>query len=745
VKSRFTAAICVLSLLVGSACASAAGERKLLIGVIDQVTWSDLLGADVQAPAVQKVAQEGGVGLMCVRTAGGAAYLTIGAGTRALEPAAQPGKPGLEGRAFSTYETVEGRPAAATYYAYTGERPGGNAIVHPGIGGLVRANAEATYPVVLGLLGSALREAGLRVACVGNADTADARHREAAAIAMDRQGLVEFGDVGSRLTAANPAGAHRLSTDREGLLAAFRRAAAVADVVVVDFGETSRAASSAGLMSPGAAAVARARAVEAADRLLAGVLAGLSLEQWGVLLLAPTARASDPEEQFANLTPVIFRPPGRGRGLLTSPSTRRPGLVVNTDVAATVLDYFGIAAPAAAVGRPMRVERVSGEPLARVKTDEVRQGAVEVVRRYVFRWVAGLSALALWAAAGLMVLGDRAPSAARRLVRGLLLLLLSAPPALLVVGLISPSAVGHLSLSALGPLSLPAARIAAIAVVLTVVLAQFSSGLSGGRAGHVVPSLALVGLLIYDLWRGGGMLEWSPLSYSAAGGARFYGVGNEYAGALLGAALVGAAALLMSRASAGWGARVLTAAALLACAAFVGHPRYGANLGMALGCAVGFGVFALYLWRDRPTGGEAFAVLLVAGLVAAAAVSTDLLARGGEASHVGRFVAGVKSQGWVVLVEVVARKWAMSWALVRASLWTDAAVAALGVVGVLLIARPPGGLRALERQEWLGPALTAAVAGAIASLVLNDSGIVAAALVLLYGAGSLAYLGLAEE
>jgi hypothetical protein len=42
------------------------------------------------------------------------------------------------------------------------------------------------------------------------------------------------------------------------------------------------------------------------------------------------------------------------------------------------------------------------------------------------------------------------------------------------------------------------------------------------------------------------------------------------------------------------------------------------------------------------------------------------------------------------------------------------------------------------------PAVAGCLAGAVASLLLNDSGIISAALALVYGAGSLAYVGLGE-
>jgi hypothetical protein len=707
-------------------------DRKLIIGVIDQVTWGDLLSRDVHAPTLRALAKGGGVGMMSVRAArsagGDGAYLTIGAGARAAA-AGRAGQPSPEGRAFDVAELVDGQPAGRVYTSRTGWPIGDNRIVHPGIGELIRQNESLSYPITPGMLGGTLRRAGLRVACVGNADTQDRLHRELVAIGMDEQGLVELGEVGSELLSPAPNLAYRVTTDPKRLLWAFHHVAAAADVIAIDFGETSRVGEYAVVMPPLAARKARARAIAEADRLLAAVVRVLPKSDWGVLILAPTARDADPEERSSYLTPVIFRGPRGTRGLLTSPSTRRKGLVVNTDVAATVLDYFEMQTPAGVVGRPMRVEQSKEDSLSRMKSEEARQGDLEVARRYAFRWLAVLSAVALWASTGMFALGDRVPRWLRSLARGLLLILLAAPPALLLVGL--------------RPLSLP--QVLGGAVALAAIIALVGAALTSWRSGHALPAIALVALLIWDLVRGQNMLQWSPLSYSAASGARFYGIGNEYGGALLGAALIGIAAVLSRRQHASSASeRFVAAVVLFGITGLVGYPRYGANLGMALGCAVGFAVFLAYLWQERPTWANVLTVLIVMGVAAGAAVGADAFLRGGGASHVGMFLANVKQQGWNALIQVAARKWTMNWALVRASLWTDTAVAGFGVLGALLLAKPRRALTALAEEEWLGPAVIACAAGAVASWAFNDSGIVAAALVMLYGAGTMAYLGLGD-
>jgi len=710
-----------------------AGDRKLLIAVLDQITWHDLLEDQMKAPTLHGLATQGGVAMMCARTARGPSggYLTIGAGSRASSCSIPDTWMSAEGYAFQAQEMRDGIPAGRLYTVYTGWPVGNNAIVHLGIGELLRENFSASYPLRLGLLGGRLRRSGLRVACIGNADTPKSPHRELAAIGMDEQGLVQMGDVGPGLARLDSSVPYRYTTDPQRLVSAFRRAAGMADVVVLELGETSRAAEYAGLMTSAAARATRRGAIERADRLLGDVLASVASEEWAVLLISPTVREPDPQEQFAPLSPVIFFAPGQPPGLLTSRSTRRPGLVVNTDVAPTVLSYFDLELPSEAIGRPMTCQPVPGpdQALARLKADLLRHDVADSGHRQTFRWLPLLATIALGITALLFLLGERAPHSARMLLRALLLLLLAVPPAMLLVAIYSLSAPQML------------AGIAGASLVIALV----GSWVTGGRSGHVVPALTLAALLSYDLLRGQHMLQWSPFSYSPAAGARFYGIGNEYGGALLGAALLSASGLLSPRQHSAWGERPLAALLLAGIVALVGSPRFGANLGMALGCAAGFTVFVLYLWHERPTAEDLMVGALLALAIVGAAIAADIILRGPEASHIGRWYSSLRSQGWEAAAQVIQRKWAMNWLLTRTSRWTGVAIMALVTYLLALLVRPRALGAGWQARPWLAPAVGACLVGAALSWLVNDSGIVAAAMALLYGAGALGYVWLGEQ
>ncbi|MFB3882802.1 MAG: hypothetical protein ACE149_16170 [Armatimonadota bacterium] len=741
------ATILLVSLLLAAAVGCQAAERKLLIVVLDKVTWHDLLASDVQAPTLLRLAQEGAPGMMCVRAARGfgGEYATIGAGSRAASRTDPTTRVSVEANAFAATERIRGVPAATAFAARTGYDPAGNAIVHLGIGDLIRQNQDSPYPLQLGLLGGTLTRAGLRVACVGNADTADVRRRDAATIIMDERGLVPMGDVSGAMGRRDQSLTYEVTADTARLAAAVRSLSRVCDVIVLDTGETTRVESFAESMTPAALAIARRRAIEKSDRLLASVVASLPQPAWSVLVLTPSLRSPQHDEAFAALAPVIWWPQPIPRGgdrssgrasrptprlldsstpLLTSPSTRRPGLVVNTDIAPSVLAHFGLPTPKQMVGRPFEFAASDGSALDRLRADLVRQDALEAARPQLTRALAILAAAALWLSALLLLIGEGVPNGLRTLARALLLLALAAPPAMLLVA-------RHPA---------PAPVTIALVAGATLLLAFLAGWLGRWRAGYVLPCLLLVALLVYDLLKGQQMLWWSPLSYSPAAGARFYGLGNEYAGALFGATVITLAALLGENASGP--ARALFGMITLAIAVLIGMPAYGANLGMSLAAAVAGAIFFLYLWRRQVFWSDALGAVLFGAALVAVALALDYFRHGSETSHIGRLVAAVQQQGWQPFVAVASRKLDMNLMLVRTSQWSDVALAAIAVLGVAVAARPARLLAALQQRFWLTPAAISGAAGALAAFALNDSGVVAAALVLLYSVGSLAYVSL---
>lgn len=219
-------------------------------------------------------------------------------------------------------------------------------------------------------------------------------------------------------------------------------------------------------------------------------------------------------------------------------------------------------------------------------------------------------------------------------------------------------------------------------------------GIFGGNLKRIL--LALVGLIFLDTLFGWKLVAQSPLSDYYIPGIRFYGIGNEYMGLLIGAALMS----VPKRFLGGVGAGIVL---------LLGLPMLGANAGGAMAATVAFFPPSKKVWwRAILPFGVAFAL---AGL--------DRLLPGAAQSHIGQ-AAGKGPGAWG---EIIVRKLAMNARLTVAG-------PTLGAIVVTAI----GGwqLRKVfarlddETQKRVVQALW----GAGAAIAFNDSGTVAALLLL---------------
>ena len=444
----------------------------------------------------------------------------------------------------------------------------------------------------------------------------------------------------------------------------------------------------------------------------------------------------------ARTTPLLDL--GGPRGLATSVSTRRDGLVALVDLCPTL-------AGAAALGDGTAIRAVAAaDPVAAVTHLDRRVAALVVARTWAIPLLV-LAALLAAAALGLAwrsAAGDRAALAGRAL-RAALLLTLALPSGYLVASRVAPtSAVAWLALGV------------AVGVLLGAAAFQLSEAAEGGgavaagtgsapgprptatwprsgtgerpwwRSGPVVLGVVLLALVVADLATGGHGLERPLLGGSAYDGERFYGLGNGYFAMALAAIMLVAAFT---------GLPAVGVAAMLGGLALVdGLPMLGADVGGALTASLTAGLALLLLGRRRGLA----ATLVLLGLAAAGGLVLVSVAAllADPSTHGSRFLSTLLDEGPAAAGRIVTHQLGRNFALLRGS--PVAWVGPLEVLAAALLAwRPPaflGGLAGpLGRpvppgQPLSGSARTRRVVllGALGStllVLLNDTGVTAIA------------------
>ncbi|NLP17639.1 MAG: hypothetical protein GX376_00940 [Firmicutes bacterium] len=706
--------LCLMGFWQPGSINAAGRDKRVIVFVLDSISITDLCAA--MTPTIDMLIDVGAMGLMNTSTYSGsarnAAHLTIGAGARAS------GGDGLE-PALEIGEEWGGIPAGEVYRNRMGLIPGGN-IVHLGMAEIIAGNSGLAATVLPGALGQTLADAGYTSSLLGNSDVPGMPRRPAAGIVIDFTGVVKDGAIGSDLLGENATAPYGLETNINSLLGALHKTTD-SSLLVIEWGDTARVDGYSRYLLPEVAVAARRRAVERADEFLGELLKGLDLEETLLLLLTPSP-AIGGYQKGERLTPIIMAGAGTGTGLLSSPTTRRAGLVANVDVAPTIIRFFQLAPPSTMMGRPMKIVPGDNAPETLSALGDIFQRNFAfrpiVIRTYIIFIIAVLAGTT-----GAIYRPGRWNSLGAQL-----LIAVAAVPLILLL----------LPLLALRKLDITLLVIA----ITTFLLVKLVYRKKNNPQPFIVLGLLTVGLLWLDLVLGQSLLLKSLLGYCPISGARYYGMGNEYMGLYLGAGLIGWSGLAGEINTAG--RRInpffIVLPGYLFLLLFIASPRLGANFGGTIATMWGGGTTIICLQKQRARRRQLLIWVLGGVLLLIALGWGDYSLAGDGASHLGRTIGLIIGAGPRELLLIIQRKVGMNLKLLKYSWWSLVILAVL-ILFILLSYRPPRLLKDLAREFpalWAG--FIGSGIGAFVAFLVNDSGVVAGATVLIFPVTTLLFL-----
>lgn len=714
----------ILSQILTAGVALGKIQGRAILLIFDGISLEDI--SQAHPPHIENLIRSGGIGLMNTRSArsgdGASGYLTIGSG--ALSDARGTIEAGL---AFNGDRIYEGRPAAEIYGSQNPQKARAESVVVLAAPLLVRRNAEGDYGAKPGLLAETLKSADKRVSVVGNADFSSKHHREAALITMDSSGLVAEGQVERELLAQDPAKPFGLKTDYEKLLAASLKLLESSDLLIVELGDSSRVNAYADFLTEEAFAEQRRAALLEGDAFLGRLLRARRGENDLIMVLSPNPPRSF-KELPGQLTPLIAAGPGIGHGLLTSPTTRRNGLVTNTDIAPTVLEHLGAPVPEDMSGRSIAI-RHSDSPLRFLLRSEEKIMAAATQRKPILTVYVALVFMLL--VLGALSLPLPLEAYLVRAIQFSLIWALAVPLALLLLPLLPASS---LNLTALLAVSL-----SGLAAVLAWAATRHFLRTVGVIAG------ATVFLISADILFGAPLMKSSLLGYDPLIGARFYGLGNEYMGVLIGAALIGTTILLDSYSKDSRLLLPLTGISFLLLILLIGLPQLGANTGGTIAATAAFLLAFARLQGKKLTIKNTAIIAAVVLLVVSLFVVVDYFNSTSNQSHVGKAVSLIRKEGAKSALDIVQRKVATNLKLIQWTIWSKVFIVSL-LIFAFVFARPIGVFKRItERYPNVTSGIYAVIAGSVVALIFNDSGVVAAATMIIFGVVALLHLVIERE
>ncbi|HAA80531.1 MAG TPA: hypothetical protein DCE09_02730 [Thermoanaerobacter sp.] len=680
-------------------------DRKIVIFIVDRVNLNDYVENDL--PNIKYLMENGTYGLMTVNSDGGRTpenvYMTIGCGTRAVGSE----KASLN---FNASEIVNGEQASIIFKRNTGIKPQVFNIVNLDFAQIERNNLTRNHIVVPGLLGTLLKQNGKTVAVFGNEDTDVEQRRYAPLIVMDEKGIVDFGDVSDNVLKRDPFSPFGIMTDYDLLYQKYTEMKEKPDLTVFQLGDTLRANDYHKYAMDKINERNKKRALYEADKFIGKVIREGSPNTL-YIVLTPLPPSKD-MGQKSYLTPIILFGPGFTKGYVTSDTTKREGIVTNTDLMPTILQYFDIPIPTFLMGHPLYNSGYKGS------VDKLLAESHKLVFNYTYRPIflrtyVVLEIIILILA--LLVLFFLKKYAVY--LKPLLFFVSTIPLTFLLLPLFNYTSLSN---SIVGILFLTAVAIIAIHEINPY-----------GYYFYAIIGLITSLVLLIDLVTGQYLLKNSFLSYDVIVGARFYGIGNEYLGVLIGAVLcftTMAFEIFSNK-------KLLLAITSIIYALvfyFIAAPSIGTNVG---GSITAFGAFAVALLllsgkkiniRNLLYIGIGIVLMLI-GLF-----YLDSLRPVSQQTHIGQTFALVKNHGIESLLQIFERKLLMNYKLIKYSIWSRVLLTLIGVL-LILFFKPVGVLSEIfKKHSYIRICFVATIIGSILALVFNDSGIVAAATMMVF-------------
>lgn len=722
--------------------AGADSGRQVTIVLAPHLSWADISASGT--PELYRLASEGAVANMNARsrnqTPGGPATqqgaMMLSAGSWAVaDSATLP--------SFNASEMLGVEDMRTVYRRLFDVTPRDAEVLFLGLPRAARLNeAIETVQAVPGSLGQAIVDAGGVTAAIGNGDLIDGtgallRSRRAGVVAADRQGRVTFGDVSQDLIVADSRWAYGMRTDRDAFRLELERVSNLLtehsgpSLLVLDPGDAERAQAAAADGTDAAAIAQHALAVSTVDEV-AGMAADM-LPQDGLLIVVGDSVYTAPGKPIG-LAPVIAWG-SDWHGVMSSSSTQRRGLITNLDVAATAIRFLDGDVPVQMLGNAIAVDGVDNSAEERV-ADLVRSNstavAIDAAKVGVLNIFIAFSTLlfALLAAAlGLSsMLPPRVMAAIRAAGPALVLLAVSVPPASLLM-----FAIGRT------PTTAHSAVLWLVAFTAAVWLVSVLAWRIAGSRALAAVCLGTVAILLVDQWVGAPLSFTSFLGYSPLMGARYYGLGNEAAGMLVAAAVVGLGlALDVLPVGHRWahGAVPLLGVVVIASAA---APMLGANVGVVAWGTMAFALAWALMTGRRITWRILGIAVVVGGLLLVGFAAYDLLTAGdGSQTHLGRALGSAQSGGIGALWTIVIRKAETNLRVLTRTNWSYLLIVVLALLGFMRW-RPHGGFAVTLRiNPHFSASLAACLVAGVVAFFTEDSGIVIPAVMMLYvGAGTL--------
>ena len=571
---------------------------------------------------------------------------------------------------------------------------------------------KGQYGSVLGSLGQTLSENKLKVALLGNSDTIEngdlVKNRNLGLVAMDEFGRIDGGNI-DNINMENPSMPFGIQTDYKKLIDETKKYYESSNALFIELGDTYRLDLYKSYLNEKTYKSMKSNIYKNIDKYLNEVFEMVG-EKDTVYITSGFPSNLDYKNR-KRLSPIIkFK--GNEKGILTSSTTRRDGIVANLDIGVDILNEFGLTN-----------ENMVGKSYNLInKTDNIdylldeyeKIVSISRIRSTIINGFVGVVS-ASWVIAMILVfLKDKIHHKDKifNFLKEFIKLGFILPISFLIAPIFNFKSQLGISMGI---------------ILTTLILYLIGKKVFKDDIKHMA-FFALITIVVIsiDAVFGTYLMKNSIMSYDAIIGARYYGMGNEYQGIAIGSAIFGLAVLLDYKKIHKW----IVAALCLIILITTASPIMGANVGAAISECVAYLLLVLLIFDVKLD----FKKVILLGIAAVGVVflfaAIDIIS--GSESHLSGFVKQIIINGPSEIIQTFSRKIQMNLKLAKTSVWVNILLAGVAIVGVLIF-KPSRHFRKLAKNHpFVFKGFIATLVGCGVTLLVNDSGIVAAATACIY-------------
>ena len=679
-------------------------NKKVIYISINKSNLDDFKNIPILA---EKLKESGYIALMNNRGDQGStserSYASIGAGKRA----------NVQGDNISKFENLN-EDNIQIFESVTGEKP--KEINNNFINLSINNNKDkGTYGATLGLLGQTLADNNKKVALLGNSDIVKdnklLKVRNLGLMVMDKAGRVESGNVDDINTVdlTMPFG---IRSDYEKLTSETKSYYKTSDALFIELGDMYRLDECKDGLNEDTYSNMKKSIYKNIDKYLRDVFDMIS-ENDTVYIVSEFTKDIDYNNR-RRLSPIIkFN--NEEKGLLGSSTTRREGVVSNLDIGVDILNEFNLE-NSEMIGRSFSLINKE-DNITSLEDDYEKMVSINVSRSSVVNTFIGVISTSWIIAMILLLFKNKLDNKYKEKVFIIL-------KEFIKLGLIMPPA---LLLSPIFNFKTQSGLI--IGILITTILLYLSGRLlfkdnDLKQMGYY--AVLTICVIVIDAFMGTYLMKNCIMSYDAIVGARYYGVGNEYQGITIASTIFGLAVLLNYKKIPKWLSIICALIILIATAS----PSMGANVGAAISECVAFLLFIMLIFDMKID----FKKIIVLGICAAAVVlafaTLDIVL--GTKSHLGAFAQQIIQSGPQVIIQTFGRKISMNLKLLKSSVWVNILLSGVAIIGIFIF-KPNAHIKNMSRKyRVIIKGFIASLAGCLVTLLVNDSGVVAAATASIY-------------